>query len=664
MKLQKVQITNFRSVEDSGEFDIKPVTCLVGKNEAGKSAILLALSALNPGAATYVTLDKERDYPRRNLLQYEQIHENKDARVVRTIWQLDESEIQAINDDFGVNALKCTQIEISRCYGQDIDVSAKLNEAAILDYYLNLFPLNAAELSVLKPNSLETVDQFIQVLNDISSPTEKHQSLRNHLSEHGDPSTIVHGHVVRALPSFMYVSAYDRMDGAIQIEQTQARIQSGEIDYDEHRGSRLFVDFLDYAGVPLNSITDVSTFETYNARLQAASTTITDQLLEYWSQNQDLDVKVRIDPARSGDLPPFNTGTIARARIQNNLHRVDTPFSERSAGFVWFFSFLVKFAQIKKADTPIVLVLDEPGLSLHGRAQGDLLRFIDEKLAPFHQVIYSTHSPFMVPSDKLERVRIVEDKVDRTKRPLEIHGTKVSHDVLSVNADTLFPLQGALGYEVTQTLFVGKYVLLVEGPGDILYLQALSRALESRRRKNLDSRWTLCPAGGIDKIMPFISLFSGKGLKVAVLTDFAKGAKGKTKRIKKSEILKAGHCYTVADFTGLPESDIEDIFAPEVYLEIVNRSYNLSEPHCITTENLSDDATTTRLVKRVESMFNVMPKSIPEFNHYAPAEWLIQNPDILDGESRAVQRTLDVAEKIFDAFNELLDGNLASDSKI
>jgi len=208
--------------------------------------------------------------------------------------------------------------------------------------------------------------------------------------------------VSQFLPHFMYASAYDRMDGAIQIEQTQARIQNEEINQDQYRGSKLFLDF---AGVSLDSIIDVSTFETFNAKLKAASSNITDQIFEYWSQNQHLEVEICIDQARPDDLPPFNTGMIARARIENQLHRVDTPFSERSAGFVWFFSFLVKFAQVKKREHPVILVLDEPGLSLHGRAQGDLLRFIDEKLAPFHQVIYSTHSPFMIPPDKLERVR-------------------------------------------------------------------------------------------------------------------------------------------------------------------------------------------------------------------------------------------------------------------
>ena len=378
MKLQKIRVTHFRSVDDSEEFEVDPVTCLVGKNEAGKSAILLALAALNPNEATPVSMDRERDYPRRHLVRYRQIHGDSEAVVIRTTWDLDESEVQAIAEDVGNDVLKSSQVEISRRYGEKIEVEADLDYQASVEHHFDQFALSASERSMLK--SPATTDELMEALDGLESPTAKHQVLQQYLNEKGNARSRVRKHVIAALPTFMYVSAYDRMDGAIQIEETQERIRSQEIEFDEHRGARLFVDFLNYAGVPIDEITKVTTYETFNARLQAASTNITEQILEYWSQNPDLDVEVRIDGARSGDPAPFDQGTIARARIKNNLHRVDTPFSERSAGFVWFFSFLVKFTQVKNAGSPVILLLDEPGLSLHGKAQGDLLRFIDDKL--------------------------------------------------------------------------------------------------------------------------------------------------------------------------------------------------------------------------------------------------------------------------------------------
>ena len=425
MHLKSVQVTNFRSVDDSGVFELAPVTCLVGKNEAGKSAILLALAALNPHDATPVLLDRERDYPRRLLTQYDSAHGDEGAVAIDTTWELTDSEVQTITDQVGEGVLKSNLVSVARRYGEDVEVNSELDCRQAVELLYQRFALNAPERSTL--GSPSTTSELIKSLDELESPTPKHEALQQYLQEHGPFTVQAHRLIEAMLPRFMYVSSYDRMDGAIQLEQTNNLVRSGQLDLDDHRGARLFCEFLEYAGVSIDEIIGVQTYEIFNAKLQAASNNITDQILEYWTQNPDLDVLVRVEQARPGDPPPFNSGTIARARIVNQLHRVDTPFSERSAGFVWFFSFLVKFAQIKDDDSPVVLLLDEPGLSLHGKAQADLLRFFEEKLAPHHQIVYSTHSPFMVPASAFDRVRIVEDKVEvrgRRRIPLGTKGSR------------------------------------------------------------------------------------------------------------------------------------------------------------------------------------------------------------------------------------------------
>src|SRR5690606_36906837 len=103
---------------------------------------------------------------------------------------------------------------------------------------------------------------------------------------------------------------------------------------------------------------------------------------------------------------------------------------------IWFFSFLVWFSQMKAnyADKLIVL-LDEPGLTLHGKAQKDLLRYIREKLQPEYQVIYTTHSPFMLDIENIFSLRTVEDVVRRRivdgELKEDILGTKVGEKILS-----------------------------------------------------------------------------------------------------------------------------------------------------------------------------------------------------------------------------------------
>ena len=653
MKLIKARVQNFRSAEDSGEFDLDPVTCLVGKNEAGKSAVLLALATLNPHPSTLITLDKERDYPRRHLNNYATRHLKEEAIAVITTWQIEDHEQAAVAERFGTAALSSPLVTVQRRYGKQLEWGLSINLSEAFEHLFGVFKLSAPERSALK--SATNTQGLIAAIKEMGSPSEKHQALQNYLESIGSVTDGTRSILQAYLPQFMYFSSYDRMDGAIQIEQTAALIANEQIEQEQYRGQKLFAEFLDYAGVPLDEITKVTTYETFTARLQGASNNITDQVLEYWTQNPDLSVEVKVEVARPGDASPLNTGTIARARIHNHLHRVDTPFSERSAGFVWFFSFLVKFAQVRDEENPVILLLDEPGLTLHGKAQGDLLRFFDEKLAPHHQIIYSTHSPFMVAPNRLMSARIVEDQVE-TKGPRRTPlGTKVRDDVLHRDPDTLFPLQGALGYEVSQSLFVGKDTLLVEGPGDILYLQALSDALRRRKRTPLDPRWTLCPAGGIDKIRPFVALFGSNGLNVAVLADQGANEKRKVDDLRRSEVLKAGQLYTVPEFIeGREEADIENVFEPALFVEVLNECYSPPKAKRVTVQSLADAAPTVRLVKKAEALFATMPSSVDEFDHFAPAAWLIRNPQALDGDTEAVHATLDRAEVIFKAFNALL----------
>ena len=133
-------------------------------------------------------------------------------------------------------------------------------------------------------------------------------------------------------------------------------------------------------------------------------------------------------------------------------------------------------------------------------------------------------------------------------------GTKVTQDVLRVEADTLFPLQGALGYR-SDADFVRRRTH-ASGRGTQA-TSCISRGSRQRLRRAVGRGWTLAGrfarAGGIDRIMPFVSLFVGQRLHVAVLSDEAQGAKGKVERIRKSDILRAGHFYTVADFIDAAE---------------------------------------------------------------------------------------------------------------
>ena len=647
MKLVKAKVTNFRSVEDSNEFNISNLTCLVGKNESGKTAILEALHGLNPyGKFEY---DKVRDYPRRYLNKFDDRHPEGDSIVVVTWWELSDEDMSVISEDFGENAIPSKQAIIKAGIGCSPFWEVIVDQPAIIKALIARHKLaeGAAE-SLLK---LDTVFQAKELLTNAEERSPGEHAILEEIE--GYPNYQVEEAIIilleERLPKMFYTSHYDRISGKISVNQLANDRRNDDVSISD----QIFLDFLEYAGTSLEELQDTSQHEELKAKCEAASNDITDEIFLFWSQNDALTVQIELRDGQSDDEKPFNTGSVVDARIYNHHHRASVPLSERSAGFLWFFSFLAQFKQMQKKAPGSVILLDEPGLSLHGKAQSDLIKYMIERLLPDHQVIYTTHSPFMIPPDRLQDVRVVEDVIERDPR-LVVRGTKVSNDVFTVDKDTRFPLQAYLGYEITQTLFIGENVLLVEGPSDILYLQAASNALKAQNRESLDPRWVICPSGGIDKLQPFISLFGGNNIKIAVLCDYAHGYKNKIRRLRESALLAVEGFFIARDFTGKDESDIEDFFEPVLYVDIVNCAYNLNAEHAIKVGQLQNNSSSSRLVKQVEDLFRTKPIEVPEFDHFTPSNWLIHNTPILEASTNEVTTTLDRFEDFFKELNALL----------
>jgi energy-coupling factor transporter ATP-binding protein EcfA2 len=651
MKLIKVRVKNFRSVDDSGEFDVGDLTCLVGKNEAGKTAILRALHGLSPSDS--FAYDKTRDYPRRYLSKFDDRHPDGDSEVTISSWELDDADVGEVDAVLGPDALTSRVVTITSYIGATRTTwSIPIDHKKVLRNLEGRYGLSASDKASLK--TAESTQSALKLLKELEEKTPAQTALEQMIASFrgGSASLKAIDILSPRKPKFFYTSHFDRMSGEISINKLNEDRQHNRVS----EGDRIFLDFLEYAGTTIEELRDAAKFEELVAQCEGASNDITDEIFEFWSQNEALTVKIELNDGRPADPPPFNAGPVAKIRIENKNHRVSVPLSERSAGFVWFFSFLAQFKQLKKTAGNAIILLDEPGLTLHGKAQSDLLRYIESRILPAHQVIYSTHSPFMVPAQRLADVRVVEDVVDYTdpRRPI-VKGTKVSADVLSVDKDTLFPLQAHLGYEITQSLFVGRHCLLVEGPSDVVFLQAMSQALRARSRIHLDERWTICPTGGLDKVTSFASLFTGNKLDIAVLCDLGAGDKSKVERLRQSQILKSERVLTAADFTGQTEGDVEDLFDPVLYCNLVNQALCLQKSQLLTPEGVAKGLpSTVRIVKQVEAACRLLPADVPEFGHYVPAEWLMRNPAALDSEAPEVKASLARFETVFEAINQLL----------
>lgn len=644
MFLRSVRIKNYKCIEDTGVFRLDKVTCLVGKNESGKSAILEALYKLNPVVADEGDFDDVIEYPRRRWSLYREKRETDPDIVLETVWELDDSDQEILTEKFGNKALSTKEVTITKGYDNTLNWEISYNEGNILKYVLENSGLYKEEVDALK--EISTIEELIAYLEGKSNRSERENLFLENLIKTFPKKTVFSGVkniLQNRLPKFVYFPNYERMRGRVALHDLVNRKNQNKLDLSD----RIFLALLDLAGTSIDEINKIGTLEHLYAELEAVSNRITETIFHYWSQNRHLEVEFRLDQGRPGDPPPFNQGFIFQTRIRNSRHRVTVNFEERSTGFIWFFSFLVWFSQLQKYyGKNLLLLLDEPGLSLHGRAQQDLLRYFREQLAPYYQVIYTTHSPFMIDPEALLSVRIVEDVVTSSG---EVLGTKVREDVFATESETVFPLQAALGYDITQTLFVGKNVLLVEGPSDFLYLKWFSSELQHHNREGLDRRWVITPSGGIDKIASFVALFGGNEINIAVITDFHSGLKGKIKSL--TELYRLIGVFTVNSYLGQAEADIEDLLGREFYFALVNRCYNLSDEY---TLNPKKEPKNLRVVKEVEEHFRTLPPDFPEFDHYTPAAYLVENGKDLRNELPGLNCALDRFEQLFKDLNKLL----------
>ncbi|WP_329150586.1 hypothetical protein OG275_37980 [Streptomyces niveus] len=239
----------------------------------------------------------------------------------------------------------------------------------------------------------------------------------------------------------------------------------------------------------------------------------------------------------------------------------------------------------------------------------------------------------MVETAGLDRVRIVEDRGPDT-------GAVVTDEVLAVTDDSLFPLQAALGYDIAQSLFVGRDNLLVEGTSDYTYLTLISDFLKEAGRAHLDERWRILPAGGATNVPAFVALI-GTNLQATVLIDSTPSGVAKIKNLTNKGLLAPKRLLLTDTFTdGVKDSDVEDVFSPGDYLKLYNAAFG-------TKIKVSDLNGKDRIIARI-----TRATGSPFTEHGRPADTLLRRRDVfLPGLS---ETTLSRFERLFAAVNETL----------
>jgi predicted ATP-dependent endonuclease of OLD family len=431
-------------------------------------------------------------------------------------------------------------------------------------------------------------------------------------------------------PKFLYYDEYFSLPSRISIE----KLENSNLDDSELKTAKALFELAD---INTYEILKSDDFEDFIAELEATEAIISEELFKYWATNKNLHITFQIDKKEETDASN-NTRIVEHIldiRVKNK--GISLPLKNRSKGFNWFFSFLVWFKRIQEDENSnYILLLDEPGLNLHASAQTDLLRFIED-LSDDYQIIYSTHSPFMIASDSLNRVRTVLE-TDK--------GSVISDSIQEKDPDTLFPLQASLGYDIAQNLFVSKKNLLVEGVSDLIILTSISGILESVNREHLRDDITIVPTGGLEKVATFISLLRGSKLEIACLLDSYTDAKGKAKMDKMiaEKIIHKNKIRFFDEFLeDFTKADLEDLFVKDDYLKLFNSAFNELTNIKESDLNVNIKQIITQINKHIEK---------DRFNHYRPANELVK---LGVNEGFLSSKTLDNFERVFQEVNILFE---------
>ena len=309
------------------------------------------------------------------------------------------TDVNAVQAHAGDNAFKGTKLELIRGYGGDVQYECSFDETAALKYLVGRYelPTNVAAPAVKG----ETVSEVQEVLA-AGEQTEAVTELANTLalvSEFGTyKDYIVEKFLKPRIPKFLYFDEYYQMRGCENIQELKSRQANKELLPSDYP----LLGLINRARLDLDELLTTTRTRELKNRLQGASNHLTKQIITYWSQNKHLRLLFDVREARRGGTQTeCDKAQTFGARSTDTKHFVTTEMGTRSRGFIWFFSFLAWHGDVRDQGEKVILLLDEPGLSLHGKAQEDLLKFFEAEIRGQHQLIYTTHSPIHGGSDQV-----------------------------------------------------------------------------------------------------------------------------------------------------------------------------------------------------------------------------------------------------------------------
>lgn len=366
------------------------------------------------------------------------------------------------------------------------------------------------------------------------------------------------------VPVFIMFSNYIRVRPLIHLGHLATRLESNVLDDDQYDyGNACLMKLLGFSARELSDLGRVAEPAAHDTeglkryrdqldrrayQLNAASVRLTNEIRRVWSPNPD-----RPEADR---LRVIADGQYLKVVVEDELG-VEIELDQRSEGFQWLVSFFtVFFAESAGKHANAILLLDEPGLSLHGLKQRSF-RSTLSRLAARSQTVFTTHSPFLVGPDELDIVRLVE-MTDRTS------GTKVHTTIKAADPVSVVPLQESLGYDLAQSMFTEQRNLVLERLSDYWYVEATAHLLAEAAIVRMHDEIAMHSAGAAGKVVYYATILHASRLKVAALldTDAAGDDAANQERLVRSlghkNVLRTKDAYTGAAITPVIEDMLRE----------------------------------------------------------------------------------------------------------
>ncbi len=507
MKLKSFRVQNFRSFLDSGWIDCQDLTAIAGVNEAGKSNLLKGLWKLKPAFQADNQI-LHSDLPRDNFDELMKMEKLPD--FVSAKFELEPKDQNLLQKYFPM-LKKFDHLKVSRSlYGK---------------YTLEV-PITVPESEAKK----------------------------------------LHDFIIKIMPGFIYYSNYGNLDSNIYLPQMLKTFNKKGVSTISPTKKRTIKLLLLYVGItpemlkkdmPVlfngqsDGILTASELQSlivkkkeYQKLFERAGERLSKEFAEVWKQG---DYKFEF----------VFEGENLKIWVTDGMGN-RAPLEERSVGMQWFLSFFLVFSlESKMFYTNTILLLDESGMTLHGFAQQDLVDFM-EQMSKTNQIVYTTHSNYMLPTKDLNRAKMVfkDDKGhSMVSNDLKSNGFKSSKD-------SLLPVQSAVGIEVSKSILMSSEKVLVLSTADQFLLTAMKNFLGGKGKIKARQDVVFVSAGlnGLDATAQVLS--EGSELPIVFLSG-KNETKACTQLLQKTYKEDAFKIKKLSDFGDF--DTIEDVVPYEIF---------------------------------------------------------------------------------------------------